>query len=102
MYILITAAVSAEAYSLKKTLNTDNVLLGDYQELPDVLLKAGKVIQLPNPQSSSYTHQMLTLCLDRDIDTIYTLRMQEEQLLTDARQLFAEYNINIMSANDKV
>ena len=102
MYTLITAAASAEAYSLKKTLNTDNVLLGDYLELPDVLLKAGKVIQLPNPQSLSYTHQMLALCLNKDINTVYALRKEEEQLLAEAKQLFTEYNINLVSANDKI
>ena len=34
---------------------------------------------------------MLALCLDKDIDTIYVLRVQERQLLLDAKQLFDEY-----------
>lgn len=95
MYTLITAANSAEAYSLKNTLNTDHILLGDYMELPDVLIRSGKVLKLPDPQNSAYTHQMLALCLDKNVDTIYALREQEKQPLLNAKQLFNEYNIEI-------
>ena len=95
MYKLITAANSSDAYSLKSNLNTDNILLGDYMELPDILIRSGKVLQLPDPQNISYTHQMLALCLDRNVDTIYALREQEAQLLLNAEQLFNEYNIEI-------
>ena len=101
MYTLITAANSSEAYSLKNTLNMDHVLLGDYMELPDVLIRSGKVLQLPNPQNAAYTHQMLALCLDKNVDTIYALREQEKQSLLNARQLFNEYNIEI-KADGKV
>ena len=102
MYILITAAASSDAYSLKNTLNTDDILLGDYFELPDLLIQSGKVLRLPDPESIAYTHQMLALCLDRDIDTVYALREPEKQLLLSARQLFQEYNIKIQSTDDKI
>lgn len=95
MYTLITAANSAEAYGLKNTLNTDHILLGDYMELPDVLIRSGKVFKLPDPQNAAYTHQMLALCLDKNVDTIYALREQEKQPLLNAKQLFNEYNIEI-------
>jgi len=102
VYILITAAASSDAYSLKNTLNTDDILLGDYFELPDLLIQSGKVLRLPDPESIAYTHQMLALCLDRDIDTVYALREPEKQLLLSARQLFQEYNIKIQSTDDKI
>jgi hypothetical protein len=101
VYTLITAANSSEAYSLKNALDTKHVLLGDYLELPDVLIRSGKVLQLPNPQNAAYTHQMLALCLDKDVDTIYALRDQERQPLLNAEQLFFEYNIRIRT-DDKV
>ena len=101
MYTLITAANSAEAYSLKNTLNTDHILLGDYMELPDILIRSGKVLRLPDPQNAAYTHQMLALCLDKDVDTIYALREQETQTLLSAEQLFFEYNIRIRT-DDKI
>lgn len=101
MYTLITAANSSEAYSLKNTLNADHILLGDYMELPEILIRSGKVLKLPNPQNAAYTHQMLALCLDKNVDTIYALREQEKRCLLNARQLFYEYNIEI-KADDQI
>jgi hypothetical protein len=96
MGILITAATSAESYRHKNKLGTEDVILGDYLELPELMLKTGKMIQLPNPASGSYSHQMLTLCLDRNIDTVYPLRKEEQGLLAEARQLFEEYGIDMI------
>jgi len=94
--ILITAANSAAAYRLKNKLNSDTIILGDYNELPDVMLKSGKMIKLPNPASVAYAHEMLTLCLDKDITAVYPLNENEQVLLNEAAQLFKEYNIDIL------
>jgi hypothetical protein len=102
VYTLITGANSAEAYNLKNKLGQDHILLGDYLELPDVLLQSGKMVKIPDPKSVSYTHQMLALCLDKDVDTIYALREQEKQLLVNAEQLFYEYGIKIKAPDDKI
>ena len=95
MYTLITAANSSEAYALKNTLNSVAVLLGDYHELPDILINSGKIIQLPNPADNSYTHRILALCLAKNIDMIYPLRQEERELLLNSKQLFIEYGITI-------
>lgn len=95
MYTLITAANSSQAHALKSKLSDDNILLGDYEELPAFLLNSGKMITLPNPVELSYVHRMLTLCLDRNIDKIYPLRQNEAGLLLNSTQLFAEYGISI-------
>ena len=102
MYTLITAANSSQAYKLKTSLNSDHILLGDYLELPDLLIQSGKVLKLPNPQAIAYPHEMLALCLDRDIDTVYALRKQEQQLLLETVQLFSEYDITILVTEDEV
>lgn len=102
MYTLITAANSSEAYKLKNALNADNILLGDYLELPIILLQSGKVIKLPDPKTSAYTHEMLALCLDKDINIIYALREPEQLLLLNAKQLFYEYSIKIEETDVKV
>jgi hypothetical protein len=102
VYILITAANSSEAYHLKNKLGKDHILLGDYLELPEILLQSGKIVKIPDPESVSYTHQMLALCLDKQVDTIYALRQQELQLLVNSQQLFYEYGIEIKSPDDKV
>ena len=102
MYTLITAATSSQAYKLKNTLDSDHIFLGDYIELPELLIKSGKALLLPDPQKSSYTHEMLALCLDKDIDTIYALRENELESLMSAKQLFAEYNIEIKAIDNEI
>jgi len=102
LYTLITAANSAEAHRLKNTLGSVHVLLGDYLELPELLVRSGKVLRLPDPQNIAYTHKMLALCLDLDIDTIYVLREQEKQLLLNDGQLFYEYNIIIKIIDNEI
>jgi len=101
MYTLITAANSSEAYALKNSLNSSDVLLGDYFELPEIMVASGKMLRLPDPASGSYAHQVLTLCLDKNISTVYPLRQPEVELLLNSRQLFNEYGINIL-IHDKI
>ena len=102
MHTLITAAATAEAYRLKNALSREDVILGDYMELPDVLVRSGKVIALPSPKNAAYTHQMLALCLDKAINSVYVLREEEKELLLNAKQLFWEYDIQIATADDKI
>lgn len=102
MNILITAANSAQAHKLKNSLNLGTIILGDYMDLPAFMLVPGKMIKLPNPQSSAYAHEMLTLCMDNNVDIVYPLKEQEFQLLTEARQLFKEYNIDIRNASNEI
>lgn len=95
MYTLITAAASARAYQLKARLGNENVLMGDYQDLPEVMVKSGRLLKLPLPQSASYAHQMLTLCLDLQVEQVYALHADEVTLLREAEQLFGEYGIQL-------
>jgi hypothetical protein len=101
MNILITSALSAQAHQLKNKLSADQIVLGDYNDVPTFMLSQGKMIQLPAPQSTSYAHQMLTLCLDNAIDILYVLDNKEAEALLDSKQLFTEYNIDIqVTANE--
>jgi hypothetical protein len=95
MNILITSALSAQAHQLKGKINAGHIILGDYNDLPAFMLAQGKMIKLPGPQSTSYAHQMLTLCLDNEIDILYVLDDKEAVILLESKQLFAEYNIDI-------
>jgi hypothetical protein len=95
MNTLITAANSAKAQQLKIKLNTADVILGDYEDLPAFMLSPN-LIKLPNPSSSSYAHEMLTLCLDKNITVLYPLRDEELTLLKQGELLFNEYGIKIM------
>ena len=102
MKILITGAASAKAYQLKAKLNGNNILLGDYADLPGTMLKAGNMIALPNPADASYAHKMLTLSLDNQIEAIYTLQSAEFALLSEAELLFNEYGIKLYQAPDEI
>jgi hypothetical protein len=96
MSILITAASSAQAYQLKSILNTDvEVLLGDYLELPESMLRSGKMVKTPHPSSNTFIHEMLALCLDKGIEEVFTLRTAELTQLVEAEQLFREFNITL-------
>jgi hypothetical protein len=97
LYTLITTATTAQAQKLKNRLGAVSVIMGDYRELPGVMLKTSTLVKLPDPASPSYAHQMLTLCLDRQIDVVYTLSEQEYQQLTAAGVLFSEYGIEIIA-----
>lgn len=95
MKVLITGASSAQAYQLKSNLPYSEIILGDYAELPALMLKAGHMVKLPNPADASYSHKMLTFCLDNQIGTVYALNANEWELLNEATQLFSEYGISI-------
>jgi len=99
MYTLITGATSAQAYKLKNALQSERVILGDYLELPATMLASGAMIKLPNPASASYAHEMLTLCLDKEIATVYVLNNEEYTTLITAEQLFLEYGISIVKVS---
>jgi hypothetical protein len=96
MYTLITCANSAKAYALKNNLPGEQVIMGDFEALPEFLVNSGKMIRLPNPVEPSYIHQVLALCLDQNINKICPLRAQEQVLLLNSAQLFAEYGISIL------
>ena len=102
MFTLITAANTSSAYQLKNSLSSENVLLGDYLELPELLVRSGKMLRLPDPKSYSYTHEVLALCLDKNINIIYALREAEAKLLIASKQLFYEYGITILTVDDKI
>ena len=93
MKVLITGAALAKAHQLKSSLKDAVIVLGDYMDLPQFMLSAGNMMNLPNPNSSSYTHEMLTLCLDNGIDFVHILREPEATQLLQASQLFEEYSI---------
>jgi len=97
MSVLITAANSAQAYQLKGILHTEGpVLLGDHLDIPDLMVKNGTMLRTPDPKSLSFAHEMLTLCLDNGVRAVYPLRRAELLPLAEARQLFLEFDIDLI------
>jgi len=66
------------------------------------MLKNMGMIKLPNPASASYSHEMLTLCLDKEIESAYILTGEEITLLNESIQLFKEYNIDIIDGRNEI
>lgn len=98
MITLITSATSANAHKLKNKLNGQNIILGDYLEMPALMAEKMGWVKLPNPVSVSYQHEMLTFCMDAGVENLYVLTAEEIHLLAESFQLFKEYNINIIDA----
>jgi hypothetical protein len=95
--ILITEALSAKAHRLKSeyAANAVAIIMGDFNDVPEVMLKSGTINKLPHPASPAYPHQILTFCLDNDVSSIFVLNAQEINSLEPALQLFFEYGIDI-------
>lgn len=95
--ILITEALSAKAHRLKSdfSANVVGIIMGDFNDVPHVMLKSNAIKQLPHPASAAYPHQLLTFCLDSNIATVYVLNTQEIIAIEGAMQLFFEYGIDI-------
>jgi hypothetical protein len=93
--ILVTSATSAQAHKLKNSLIDDEVVLGDFTEMPAFM----GILKLPNPATDTYAHEMLTLALDNNINAIYLLNTQEADVLLLSEQLFKEYNITLVNGH---
>jgi len=95
--ILITCALSAQAHKLKSeySANVVRIIMGDFKDVPAVMLKSGSIMQLPRPDAIAYPHQILTFCLDNGVDTVFVLSELEIKAIEPALQLFFEYGIDI-------
>lgn len=102
MKVLITGASTAVAYQLKSKIGAQQVILGDYTDLPGVMLQSGQMVKLPAPTDPAYVHKILSLCMDRGITHVYTTHQSEFELLHQANQLFEEYGINILAGTDEI
>ncbi|MGY3212562.1 hypothetical protein [Mucilaginibacter sp. HD30] len=95
--ILITGALSAKAHRLKSeySANAVAIIMGDFNDVPELMLKSRAIIKLPHPDAPAYPHQILTFCLDNNINTVFVLNAHEIKALEPALQLFFEYGIEI-------
>lgn len=88
--ILITAANSAKAYQLAHFLNKEEIIFADSKN-QDFLV--------PDENRSSYAHELLSLCLDNQIQEVYPLKTKEIKALAEAKVLFKEYDIEVCISN---
>ncbi len=92
--VLITGSRLPQAHALKRSIIEHSVIMGDYYELPKLPGGEALFVQLPAPQSPSYIHQFLALCLKLQVSKVCIVDAAEFKLLEPARQLFSEYAID--------
>lgn len=98
MAILITAASYSTAFKIHTMLGSPSVYFGEQLKMPAI--PGMKFVHLPEVSSSIYINEMLKLCLDNQIFTIFPLKQAEILDLSAARQLFEEYGIRMIIPSD--
>lgn len=94
--ILITYGTRPLAQRLARMLPvTGPIVFGSCEPIPGPMLDSGNYLPIPQGASPAYAHEMLTRCLDHEIDILLPLGKAELQSLTAAKQLFAEYGIRV-------
>lgn len=100
MAILITAAANSAAYRFERILaSAGDVFFADTTDLPPI--PSRKFLRVPVTSSITYTHEILTLCLDHGIDHVYPLHRDEVTELSKASQLFDEYGISLIIPSER-
>lgn len=94
MNTLITAASDSAAYRIARLLSNKSIYFGS--EIPLPSFNNLKFLQIPSAELSSYAHELLKICLDKNINEIFPLREMEVLELASAKILFKEFGINIL------
>ncbi len=84
---LITSAYKSSSFELASLLNNSQIIYADSSFASN---------HFPRVDSSSFAHELLTYCLDHDIERVFPVRTGELASLLDTKVLFAEFGIEIM------
>ena len=90
MKILITSANQACSYELAYLLKGEEILFGETHHSSS---------KFPSINSISLAHELLSFCLDFEIEQVYAVRAGELKSLLAAKVLFAEFGIEIIGAS---
>lgn len=94
MSALITASSDSAAFRLARLLSDKILFFGSLEEIPN--FGNTKFIKIPSTKSPSFSHELLKICLDNEINEVYPLVLDEIIELSAARTLFEEFNIKII------
>ncbi len=96
-YTLITQGTKPLAQRLARLLPaTHRVVFGAADEMPEVLLRSGNYVRIPQAVSPAFAHEMLKRCLDSQVEVLIPLGKYELKPLLEAKLLFNEYGIRIL------
>lgn len=96
MNILITAGTSATAMKLSKAFTGQKVLLADYGDVPNLVSESYQFATLGILNKDVLAHNLLTFCLDNNIDYLLPLNKFEIEALIVSITLFEEFGIKVL------
>ncbi|SFC20312.1 hypothetical protein SAMN05421747_10665 [Parapedobacter composti] len=93
--VLVTQGMCPLAQRVARLLPAATVLFGSADDLPEVLLRTGNYLKLPQPDNPAFVHEVLKRCLDSEVQLLIPLGLDELYPLAAVRPLFSEYGIAI-------
>lgn len=96
MKILISAGKSAKAFKVKNLLNSHELFLVDYGDMPDFVGSDSKFVSLGQRNEETLAHTILTMCLDMGVEACLPLNKEEIHACSEAKLLFEEFGIALL------
>lgn len=96
MKILITGGKTATALKLIKAFNHDEILLGDYGDMPKISTSSYAFAELGQWNADVLAHNLLTKCLDKGVDMLLPLYEAEIEALSKSLVLFEEFGLKVL------
>ncbi|EDM36146.1 hypothetical protein PBAL39_19724 [Pedobacter sp. BAL39] len=96
MKILITGGKSAAAFKLIKAFSQDQVILGDYGDVPSFASAAYTMISFGERNDDITAHQLLNVCLDRQVELLIPIHYFEVAAVSRSMVLFEEFGIRVL------
>ena len=96
MKTLITGGKSAQALKLLKAFTGDQVVLGDYGDMPAFISSQYQMMDLGPRNDDTIAHNLLNACLDQEAGRLLPIYRFELEAIVKSAVLFEEFNIHIL------
>jgi hypothetical protein len=93
---LITGGKSAQALKLLKAFSGDQVILGDYGDMPAFVSAQYQQADLGPRNDDTIAHNLLNACLDQEADRLLPIYDFELEAVIKSAVLFEEFNIHVL------
>ena len=90
---LITCGNQPGVYFLEKWLPDFDFIYGDASFI--AVIPVNQQLLLPSTHHPSYIHELLTICIDQQINALFPMASREQELLAEAAELFTEFDIQL-------
>lgn len=94
---LITCGNNPGVYFLEKWLPPADFIYGDASFIAQI--SVSQQVLLPSVLQPDFIHQLLNICLDRHIESVFAMAAAEQDLLAEAVGLFEEFGIQLYLPN---